>query len=291
MKDRICILSSEKFANRIKEDILLKNELLKNFDCEIVAWESINKENINYYSVYVIKSVWGYHNQYLSFLNLIEEIEKSGIPVFNSYKNVLFDISKYNQIKFLIDNNVPTIPTVFLSEFSKEKLNIIKTTDIFVTKPSISASGENTKKIKFEEIMLLKDMYSNVLCNKEQDILIQPFIDSVVDGEISCIVINDTFQYAVRRYPGVFTDEKKIEYLYNISSSLKIFIRPIIEILKERELLFYRIDLIEKDDSFLVVELEMIDPDLLIRNIPENLQIKTVKMLTESLKSKIDKKD
>lgn len=291
IKKKLAILSSIKFENKIMEDILLKKELMKFYDCEIIAWEKINKETVHLYSAFLIKSIWGYHRNYLKFIELIRYIKSCEIPIFNSYENIMFDISKKNQYSFLKSYNINTIPTFFLSDYSKMAKNKIFDCKQYIIKPAISASGENVIKTSKIDLTFLKQTYKDVLLDKNQDILIQPYINSVTKGEISCIVINDKLQYTVKRYTGVFTSEKSIKYNSTIESNIKEFVNPIINSLKKLELLFYRIDLMENNGNYLVVELEMIDPDLFIRNLPYEIQERAVKTIIDTLNYKIQIKD
>lgn len=288
MSVKVCILSSIKFVNKIEEDILLKNELLKYYDCDIVAWETLNKEVINEYSVFIIKSVWGYHTKYTQFLKLLKHLDNLGKIIFNKYKSIVFDISKINQNNFMQKNGIPTIPTFCIDKRNDFKVFESLSTDFCVIKPSISASGDNTYKIKVDAIKknakVCRDLKKN---NKE--VLVQPYIDSIQSGEISCIIVNDEFQYAVKRYPGVLISEKSVEYIESIDNKVIQLVNYIIRMLKAYDLLFYRVDLVKSGDEYLVIELEMIDPDLFIKKLPEDLKHNVVKKIAETINRKISK--
>lgn len=284
MKNKVCILSSVKFENKIKEDVLLKYEIQKYYECDIIAWEKITSKTIEEYSIFIVKSVWGYHRNFSEFLKLIENIERAGKFIFNTYQNILFDISKYNQYEFMQKNDIPTIPTFWLKEY---KINETNGEQDYIIKPVISASGENTKKIKLAEIEQIKKEYEkfeNVYNNK---LIIQPFIEDIINGEISCIVINDTFRYAVKRFPGIFTEEKNVEYLSELELPLLELLETIINKLKKFDFLFYRVDFVKNNDEYLVIEMEMIDPDLFIRNIPINIQQKVLKEIVKTINKKV----
>ena len=45
--NKICILSSEIFEGKIIEDILLRDELKKTYECDILAWERVTEDIIN----------------------------------------------------------------------------------------------------------------------------------------------------------------------------------------------------------------------------------------------------
>ena len=74
---RIIIASSNKYVNKVKEDINLCYYLLKNgIYSEIKDWKNIsNDENI------IIRSVWGYQNEIDDF-NTARDLAKSFISKF-----------------------------------------------------------------------------------------------------------------------------------------------------------------------------------------------------------------
>lgn len=284
MKNKLCILSSINFEHKIKEDILLKCELQKYYECDIIAWEKITSKMIDEYSIFIVKSVWGYHRNFSEFLKLIRDIENAGKIIFNKYQNILFDISKHNQYEFMLKNKIPTIPTFWLEECKISELCEKKD---YIVKPVISASGENVKKIKLSEIEHIKKEYEKFEIIYNNKAIIQPFIDDVVNGEISCIIINNKFKYAVKRFPGIFTKERYIEYLSKLESSILEILKIIIRKMKKFNSLFYRVDFVKNKDKYLVVELEMIDPDLFIRNIPINLQKEAIKEIVKTINKKV----
>lgn len=287
---KICILSSKIFEGKIFEDLLLRDELRKIYECDIVAWENVNEETINNYCVFVVRTVWGYHKNYVKFLSLILDIERRGKYVFNSYQNIFNNVSKYNQITFLRENNIPYVPTFFLKNNNPTN-NIYNPfeTKSFVIKPAISASGENTIKMDNLNLNNLYQIYDKILKDPNQNLLIQPYLETVENSEFSCIVIGNKFQYAVSRLPGVFTPQKKVEQIYELPHNMKNIVDIIIKKLKPLDLLFYRIDFFEYNNNYLVNEIEMIDPDLFIKRLDTKLQKNVIGILSNLIKEKIKK--
>ena len=285
---KICILSSEKFEGKIVEDILLRDELKKAYECDIVAWERVTEDIINNFCIFIVRSVWGYHKNYTKFLNLILNIEKRGKCVLNSYENICDNISKYNQIKFFEQNNIPYVPTIFFDKDIKTTTNYnIFNADALVIKPSISASGANTIKINKLDLNNIYKIYDEILKDSNQKLLIQPYIKAIEKGEYSCIVIDNEFQYAVNRLPGIFTSQKGVKYIEEVPENIKIIVDNIIKVLKPLNLLFYRIDFLEYNNNYLVNELEMIDPDLFIKRLDVNLQEKEINKLSNLIIKKV----
>ena len=72
----IAIISSDKFKNKILDDILLRYFILKyKSNCEIVSWED-NNVNYSKYDLIVIRSIWGYQNSIDKFMKWLGKIER-----------------------------------------------------------------------------------------------------------------------------------------------------------------------------------------------------------------------
>ena len=63
------IVSTTKYKNKIKEDLMLQKYLLKEgYRSKIVAWEDNEYADVN-----IIRSVWGYHHNTEAFMKFINE--------------------------------------------------------------------------------------------------------------------------------------------------------------------------------------------------------------------------
>lgn len=247
---KVNIISSLKYKNKVKEDLCLQKQFLKNkCHCKIVAWEDNQFTDIN-----VIRSVWGYHNNAEKFLNIIDNHNTI------NPKDILVDnINKKKQFEILHKNNIKTIDTKFVKynkeiEFTNKKL---------VVKPVVSASGNNTYIIeKSEDISKL---------NNINDLMVQPYIEKISDGELSIIVIDKEILYGIRRFPGVFTKYKKEEYipLDKLSSQVIDIVNKIKNIKEYSNATIIRADFVYNNNQYEVMEVEMTDPDLFIEAITD----------------------
>ena len=239
---KVNIISSLKYKNKVKEDLCLQKQFLKNkCHCKIVAWEDNQFTDIN-----VIRSVWGYHNNVEKFLNIIDNHNTI------NPKNILVDnINKKKKFEILHKNNIKKIDTQFV------------TNNKLVVKPVVSAGGNNTYIIeKSEDISKL---------NNINDLMVQPYIEKISDGELSIIVIDKEILYGIRRFPGVFTKYKKEEYipLDNLSSQVIGIVNKIKNIKEYSNATIIRADFVYNNNQYEVMEVEMTDPDLFIEAITD----------------------
>ena len=60
--------------------------------------------------------------------------------------------------------------------------------------------------------------------------------------------------------------------------------------LKNKNLAFYRLDFFKFEEQYYINEIEMIDPDLFTRNVPEKLREKLIEKLSNTIEKKLKRK-
>lgn len=247
-KDKqIYIVSSSKYKNRVKEDLVLQNCFLKNnIFCKIVAWEDNESSDIN-----LIRTVWGYHKHIDDFINYIGN--KNTI---NKKEIIIDNVDKKKQYELLKKYNISTIDTKFIDNVS-ELESVDKK---LVIKPTVSASGNNTYIIENKEEL--------DKCSDLNNLMVQPYIEGIKDGEISIIVIDKDIKYGIRRYPGIFTEYKKEEYIRvdDIPKDILDNVNRIKSIPEYNDVVIMRADFVY-DDKYKIMEVELVDPALFIETI------------------------
>lgn len=266
---KINIVSSNKYKNKIKEDLILQKYLLKEgYHAKIISFEDNYQGN----DLNIIRSVWGYHHNVERFLKFINNNK-----TINNKDIIINNINKKKQYQILKENDITVIDTIFLDNIKDYKYNGKK----LVIKPVISASGDNT--------FIISNV--NDLDNVKEltNIMIQPFISSVTAGEISIIVIDKKIKYGIKRFPGVFTKYKKEEYMSinNLDKSIIDTANNIILIKEYKEALFMRIDFIFDNNCYKVMEVELVDPNLFIETINDKkLKKEVYKSFVEAIKTR-----
>ena len=270
-KKEIYIVSSPKYKNKVKEDLQLQRYFLKNKAyCKIVSYtDNIKNKNC------LIRTVWGYHKDFDTFMNFIKNNN-----TINPLDIITSNSDKKKQYKLLEDNNINRIPTTFLEDGSTLK----KVDNKMVIKPVLSASGDNTYLIeKEEDLANIKNLHN---------IMIQPYIDNIKDGELSLVIINGKLQYGIMRHPGVFTKYEKETFIAKekIDNEALNVANSILKIKEYENITYMRIDLVKDKEDYKVLELELIDPDLFIETIPDKQKRKDIYLeLISSTLNKIGK--
>ena len=266
----VAIVSCLNYCNKISEDVALV-ECLKNIGVpgEVVSWDD---ESIDWgrYNIAVLRSAWGYHKKYDKFLNWLSLLDKRNIPLINNTDIVRCNTDKEIQFATLSKLKVPIIPYVISdSSFNFEKLYQIFNIKKLVCKPTISASGDDTY------VVNASGQKNNIQANNIKTIfngrkfIVQPFVESVHNGEYALVFLNGEFSHAVIRFPGVFTDKKTVRYIpqTDIPKNIMNMALNVAEKIRchfGENPVYARYDMVNEG----VMEIELAEPDLMTRNIP-----------------------
>ena len=196
-------------------------------------------------------------------------------PVWNRPTVVAWNIHK----RYLLDlqlAGVPIVPTVLCEAGSNVTLQSLMhrlgSQDV-VVKPAIDAGGERLMAVTATNTAAGEQHLAELLGTG--DVLIQPFLDSVLSaGELSIVGLNGDIRYGVRKRPAA--GEVRIHPEYGgrveevpLTTDLRHLASQALAVVKF-DWLYARVDLLLADDgSWVVGELEMIEPDLYLRFVPD----------------------
>ena len=296
---KVGIVSCDKWKEKIDEDKRLKLALENlNIKAKIISWE---EDKLDDYDLLILRSVWGYQNNYKKFKSWLFELKEKDIQLLNNPDMVLTNIQKNKQFNILDNYNIEHINTVFLTsvdlysvEFSKKLLELAKSNPI-VIKPTISGSGENTFLLDVDNINFqipntieLKDVREKfeplMQENGDLEIMIQPFISEINFGEYSCIFIDGQLTHTMLRFPNVFHAKQKPYLIENVPKSVLNLAHEVESILEFQDYLYMRVDMVVVDDIPKIMEVELAEPDLLTKYIEnKNVQNEITKVLSKSI--------
>lgn len=226
-----------------------------------VAWSS--------FDAVVIRSCWDYHLRVRDFLGWLDRLESAGVRVFNSPALIRWNSNK----RYLLDlstHGVATIPTMIVARGGADDVSRVARAEGWsrvVVKPAISASGYETYAFdapldegargRLERATMIGEM------------LVQPFADEVPrHGEYSFTFIDGAFSHATIKRPSrgefrVQTEHGGSVDPIDVNESLVSQARQVIGALPETPL-YARVDGIVRGGAFLLMELELIEPNLFL---------------------------
>lgn len=289
---RIAVVSCDKWINKIQEDLLLVQSLNShNYQASLISWED---PNVDYrqFDCLVIRSVWGYQNKYVEFKKWLQFLKNNHIKVFNNIDIILNNIYKKKQFEILDKYFIPHIPTLFIEDF-----NSIKNVDFFensVAKPIISGSGDNTFRISnsadssnFIKPTEIIHYFSDKILQEDNGIMIQPYFNGIQDGEYACIYISGENTHNMMRFPGLFSPKQKPSYILQPPESVKKLALMVSKIPEFSGYLYMRIDIVIQNNIPYIMEVELAEPDLLLKYVPKSIQNNVINEFCRKLERRL----
>lgn len=267
---KCAILSMDSLADFDAYDALLDEPLQAlGWRTELVSWRS-SQVNWSYYDAVIIRSPWDYQDDMALFLEVLMEIEKSTARLENSFAVVKWNINK-SYLKSLAAANVTIVPTLWPSTFSPKDITSyfahFASEDI-VLKPRVSANADNTFWLNRENYSSKIDQLIQAYADRE--LMVQPFMANICqEGEFSLFYFNGEFSHAILKTPakGDFrVQEEHGGALLSITpepallASANKTMHAISQL--HGELLYARIDFVRYQDTFALMEAELIEPSL-----------------------------
>jgi glutathione synthase/RimK-type ligase-like ATP-grasp enzyme len=215
----------------------------------------------------IVRSTWDYHHRADEFRSWIGTLEKIGAPVWNPPQVLRWNMEK-TYLRDLEEAGVPIVPTEWLEKGAKPDLGGLLAERGWadaVVKPVISAAATRTWRVSHATALDVGAQLAESL--DAGDVMVQPFVPEIqTRGEWSLMFIDGDFSHAVRKIPtdGDFrvqtgfggrsiTDDPDSELLSAARQVLAAAPSP---------WLYARVDGIETDAGFLLLELEMLEPSL-----------------------------
>ena len=238
-------------------------------ETEIVDWRSAGTD-FSKFDVIVLRSCWDYHLRVAEFIRWLQQVAQTK-PVLNPIDTVLWNHNKF-YLREVATLGIEIVPTIFVTHakaLGAEEATTIQSwkSKNIVVKPAISASAHNTRLMDGapwsadqEAIRIMKGPF-----------LMQPFIPEIQDqGEISFVYIDGRFSHAALKRPAAGDFRVQKEH----GGSAELFM-PTLDLLKQtdgivatvpqvRDSLYCRIDAVVRDGKLVLMELELIEPELFL---------------------------
>ena len=262
------------------QNILLEQELLKSafesqgLKVDITYWDNPSYEWQQTKSV-LFRTVWDYFERFDEFWDWLEQV-KTKTRLINSYELIKWNIDKH-YLRDLKNNGIQVVPTYFAdrgNNISLQEIANLNDWKHIVIKPAISASAFNTYKINNDEIEQKEQLFHELL--QTHDMLVQPFFPTISElGEASLMVFGGKFTHAIlkKAKAGDFRvqdDFGGTVHDYNPTQEEINFAEKVFQSCTSMPI-YGRVDIVWDSNKHIYrSELEIIEPELWIRNRPES---------------------
>ena len=233
MLTRCALVTWSGLPDLAADDRLLRAALQRRgVDARAVVWDD---QGIDWgaFDAIVIRSTWDYHKRVDEFRAWIDRME--GLPVWNPPAILRWNLHKSYLLE-LEKQGLPIVPTMVMP-------------GRVVVKPAVSATAHRT--------MLF-----------DYDVLIQPYLPEIEEGELSFVFLGRAFSHAVRKRPRGGDFRVQTEFG---GTAERVELSPELVAQAERiaaalggQWLYARIDGIVRDGRLLLMELEALEPSLFL---------------------------
>lgn len=226
------------------------------------------------FSAVLIRSTWDYYLQPEVFLRMLQDIEQVGVPLWNPLQVVQWNLTK-DYLREIDAAGFPIMPTIWLSRQQPTDLKTLLAQHGWsqaVVKPTFSATAFQTLTVTPENMAEAEALLQTIW--QRSDAMLQPFAqDLYTHGEWSLIWIGGQFSHAVQKFPaqGDFRVQEDFggQSLVAKPNAIQLEMAQAVWQKFGQNCLFGRIDLMPWQNSWVIGELELIEPSLYLGHSPD----------------------
>ena len=208
----------------------------------------------------ILRSCWDYHLRTNEFLDWVGRLEHSAVPLQNSPTLIRWNVDK-RYLRQLEAAGASIPPTVWVEDGEEVSVHEILAAlgwESAIIKPTVSASAHNLRRVfKGEPVICLKG-----------PAMVQEFIPEILGGEWSLVFIGGQYSHAVikRPTPGDFRVQWQFGGDAVLAEAAEGTIEDVSKLLDglAETPLYARVDGIECETGFVLMEVELIEPVLFL---------------------------
>ena len=267
---KICFLTCHSLEGHIIDDTLAIAELEKDgaYSVTSIPWD--DEADWKAFDLVIIRTTWDYHKRPAEFVAKLKFIS-SVARLLNSVDVVEWNFHK-GYLKELEAKGVAIVPTEMFK--LPGEIVVPESWDYqkFIVKPAISANAYKTIIVKRE------DLNSEAVISQlhEGDWMLQPFMEEIIQGEVSLHFFNKIFSHGILKVPKPGDFRVQEEWGGHISPFV-----PDLQLLTDAtalvekipfDLLFARVDVVNWRGTYVLMEVEMIAPALYFRTSSQSVK-------------------
>ncbi|MBC3872521.1 ATP-grasp domain-containing protein [Undibacterium flavidum] len=236
------------------------------WDDHSVDWQS--------FDAILIRCPWDYHEKLPAFLLWLDQLRTCGVQVINDLDTLQWNLNK----KYLFELSqlqLPVIPSYCLSPNDQHTLPELMTllaSPELVVKPVQSAGAWRTLRVNADNCEQVNREFS--AWRLEQEFLVQPFMPEIMrEGEWSLIFFDGEYSHALikRAKAGDFrvqSDHGGSVEAIEAPPAMRAQALEILQAVKSMPC-YARVDGVLRDEQFLLMELELLEPELFLELDPQ----------------------
>jgi glutathione synthase/RimK-type ligase-like ATP-grasp enzyme len=268
MKKRVALITWAGLPEGAEsERLLLPHLAATGVEASIVDWNVAS--DFARFDLVILRTCWDYHLRSTEFTEWLRRTAQV-VPVLNDIETVLWNRDKF-YLRELQAQGISIGPTVFVcgnGAIRPEDWQHIRSWQKIVVKPAVSATAYKTWLFNSETLPDEDELRSKM---QGEPFLVQQFISEIeTQGEISFVYLDGVYSHAVLKRPaeGDFRVQK------DFGGSAEAFVPSAAQLKQANAIaaavryvgdsLYCRIDAVEKDGELILMEVELIEPELFL---------------------------
>lgn len=238
---------------------------------DVVSWDE--DRDWAAYRLVVVRTPWDYFDRLTDFLDWAARVERETTLVnpadvlrWNSHKGYLVELAT---------KGVPTVPTRMVPGPSTDVADQVREVpwDEVVVKPAVDGGARHAWR-GWRDDPALSRVAERL--TDHGDVVVQPFVPAIVDGERSLVFLGGRFSHAVRKVPsaGDYRSQRHLggSEVPHEPDAAEIRVALAAMAAAPGRLTYARVDLVDWEGAPVLIELEVIEPDLFFRDVPERVE-------------------
>ena len=277
MGRQVAFVTYKKHPEITDDDSLAANALAQlGIDAVGIAWDKAGVDWTRFDAV-VLRSCWDYFHHPTRFLSWIDSLDDQGVNLLNDHATVRWNAEK-TYLADLMTAGVKIVPTVYAEQNSNASISQILNEQGWeraAVKPTISATSLHTwVSGPIDAATSLRDDQQKLdSLLRERGMMLQEYLPEIeTTGELSLIYFGGEYSHAVRKVPrmGDFRVQDDFGGTWNAVEPKEIIKAQADAVLRAsartsaRNSVHARVDGVQRGETFLLMELEMIEPHLFL---------------------------
>jgi len=237
---------------------------------DVVFWDG--EHDWAAYRLVVVRSTWDYFDRLPEFVEWVTHVDRStrlinpaDVIRWNTHKGYLGELAS---------RGVPTVPIRLIPGTSTDVADQVRECpwDDIVLKLAVDGGARTLWRGRRDDAGMSRA--AERLADRG-DVIVQPFVPAIADGERSLVFLGGRLSHAVRKVPAA-GDYRSQHFLGGTevphepdSAELQVALSAMAA--APGRLTYARVDLVDFEGVPSLMELEAIEPDLFFRGVPERL--------------------
>ncbi len=272
---RIGFLTSDKFRQLYEDDRSCASELeRRGHSVTALVWLESSVSVLDAYDLIVMRTPWDWFNHRAQFRAFLESLRSTRARVVNAPAQLL-EFADKTYLPRLQARGVAVVPSEQLTPTELHRVPALlaeRGWKSAVLKPAFTANAVGAR--RFESSDAPRVIAELGVPADGEPWLLQPFMPSIAEGELSFIFFGGVFSHAVRKRPT--TNEWRVQDSYGGVSAPHAAspgeIEEATSILAQSApgTIYARVDAVEWKGRLHLMELELVEPELFFRHAPRS---------------------